>query len=305
MLLTKFQNWRFRYEQNTGKDVWSDISLLNSEEANNNISIAIEESKPLFVGKIGSNEQLLVLWSSKTPIELPMGIKWKIPFSETIACATNAGIKPRSINSYHEFSRLFVDALYTIDLLGVFLLPREKLLWKKFAEQALVCKHLHFTPFVTNFPWSKKLTDKKVFIVSPFLDLFKKQMYKRKQIWSESNLLPNCYLDGYQFPYLIDDNCNLNWQETYQDVLEKMRSTDFDVALFGCGALGFPLAAEAKRIGKVGIHLGGFLQVMFGVAGERHRQHPLFKKYINDAWISPPQSHQPINYQKVEGGCYW
>lgn len=305
MLLTRFKSWRNRYEAKRGVTVWQDISFLNHDQTNNLIGTAIKKEQPFFIGKIGVIEQLLILWSLRIPLELPMGIKWYVHFNETTPCATNAGIKPRTAKSYHEFCDVFVSALPILDLLGVFFKPGEKKLWKKYADDALVCKHLHITPFIANYPWSQELANKKLFIVSPFLDLFKQQLHKRSQIWQKLDLLPNLYLDGYQFPYLIDDNCHLNWQDIYQDVRQKMYSTDFDVALFGCGALGFPLAAEAKRLGKVGIHLGGFLQVMFGVAGARHEQHPLFRQYINNYWINPPPSHRPSNYQKIEGGCYW
>ena len=305
MLLTKFQNWRFRYETSRGKDVWADVSFLNSEQVNCSINNAVRESQPFLVGKIGSNEQLLILWSSQTAIDLPMRLKWRVPFSETLACATNAGLKPRNVNSYQEFSNVLINALSDANLLGVFSLPREKSLWEKFAKQALICHHYRFTPFFSNSPWSQELEDKKIFVVSPFLDLFQQQIKKRKQIWQKLHILPNFEIIGYQFPYLIDDKCSLSWQDVYQEVVKKMQSTSFDVALFGCGALGFPLAAEAKRLGKVGIHLGGFLQVMFGVAGARHEKHPWFKQYINNAWIYPPSSHRPSNYQQVEDGCYW
>ena len=42
---------------------------------------------------------------------------------------------------------------------------------------------------------------------------------------------------------------------------------DFDVALIGCGAYGFPLAAKLKTAGKQAIHLGGVLQALFGIKG--------------------------------------
>ncbi|NJK38238.1 MAG: hypothetical protein HC835_11315 [Oscillatoriales cyanobacterium RM2_1_1] len=130
-------------------------------------------------------------------------------------------------------------------------------------------------------------------------------MEKRTQIWPDSEILPEFSLDGYQFPYLIDENSTLDWREVYQDVLEQMISTEFDVALFGCGALGFPLAAEAKKLGKVGIHLGGMLQVLFGVIGKRYEEHDYFKQQMNQAWIRPPTTNRPSNFQAVEGGCYW
>ena len=44
---------------------------------------------------------------------------------------------------------------------------------------------------------------------------------------------------------------------------------DYDICLIGAGAYGFPLAAHVKRKGKKAIHLGGALQLLFGVKGKR------------------------------------
>ena len=40
---------------------------------------------------------------------------------------------------------------------------------------------------------------------------------------------------------------------------------NFDIALIGCGAYGFPLAAFVKGIGKKAVHIGGPLQLFFGI----------------------------------------
>lgn len=47
-----------------------------------------------------------------------------------------------------------------------------------------------------------------------------------------------------------------NWFQALHDMAEKCRQTEFDVAILGCGAYGFPLAAKIKRMGKIAIHLG-------------------------------------------------
>ena len=76
---------------------------------------------------------------------------------------------------------------------------------------------------------------------------------------------------------------------------------DFDVALIGCGAYGFPLAAYVKRLGKQAIHVGGPLQLYFGIKGKRWDNSGLYNEY----WISPSDNERPKNLNKVEGGCYW
>ena len=60
---------------------------------------------------------------------------------------------------------------------------------------------------------------------------------------------------------------------TWFDALDYMKSEidkyDYDVCLIGCGAYGFPLATHVKHNGKQAIHLGGTLQLLFGIKGNR------------------------------------
>jgi hypothetical protein len=44
---------------------------------------------------------------------------------------------------------------------------------------------------------------------------------------------------------------------------------DFDIAIIGCGAYSFPLAANVKRIGKNSVHLGGASQLLFGFSWKK------------------------------------
>ena len=44
---------------------------------------------------------------------------------------------------------------------------------------------------------------------------------------------------------------------------------DFDTAIIGCGAYGFPLAAKLKAAGKQAFHMGGATQLLFGIKGSR------------------------------------
>ena len=80
---------------------------------------------------------------------------------------------------------------------------------------------------------------------------------------------------------------------------------DFDIALIGCGAYGFPLAAHVKRIGKQAIHLGGSLQILFGIKGKRWDNHPVISKLYNEHWIRPRVEDKPNKAHLVEDACYW
>jgi len=97
--------------------------------------------------------------------------------------------------------------------------------------------------------------------------------------------------------------------ETWFDALEFMfneaMKKDFDIAILGCGAYGFPLAAKLKLAGKQAIHLGGATQLLFGIEGNRWDDHPVISKLYNEYWVRPIESEKPKNANSVEGACYW
>lgn len=83
---------------------------------------------------------------------------------------------------------------------------------------------------------------------------------------------------------------------------DEIRQKDFDIALLGCGAYGFPLAAYIKSLGKQAIHVGGPLQLYFGIRGKRWTDRNF---YSNEFWTSPSVDERPRNIERVEDGCYW
>ena len=50
-----------------------------------------------------------------------------------------------------------------------------------------------------------------------------------------------------------------SWFDALKAMEEQMSTMEFDVVLIGAGSYGLPLAATAKRMGKVTIHIGGGL----------------------------------------------
>jgi hypothetical protein len=92
------------------------------------------------------------------------------------------------------------------------------------------------------------------------------------------------------------------------DLLEELQNElarrTFDVALIAAGGLGIPLAAFVRRQDRVGISLGGHLQVLFGVLGERWRSKLSWQeRYFNDSWVDLPQRHRPGPGESSEN--YW
>lgn len=97
---------------------------------------------------------------------------------------------------------------------------------------------------------------------------------------------------------------------------DEIDKEDYDICLLGCGAYGFPLAAHVKRQGKQAVHLGGALQLLFGIKGKRWEDpnygvkewnipYGSYTALMNKYWIRPDNITSPPNIQQVEGGCYW
>jgi len=92
-----------------------------------------------------------------------------------------------------------------------------------------------------------------------------------------------------------------SWLHALDDLRQAMEREEFDVALVGAGAWSLPLVAHAKKLGKRGMHLGGSLQLLFGIKGARWDQ----KGFYNEAWIRPLPSEVPANHRLMEQGAYW
>lgn len=80
-------------------------------------------------------------------------------------------------------------------------------------------------------------------------------------------------------------------------------ATDAKVVLIGCGALGMPLARRLKEAGRCAIVMGGAIQVLFGIRGQRWKNHPVISRFWNAAWVSPGVDERPAGATAVEGGC--
>jgi len=85
------------------------------------------------------------------------------------------------------------------------------------------------------------------------------------------------------------------------------KKIDFDVAIIGCGAYGFPLAAKLKDLGKTVIHMGGVTQMLFGIRGQRWETDVKAGaiNLPNEYWVRPDKNEVPLNSNQIEGGCYW
>ena len=176
---------------------------------------------------------------------------------------------------------------------------------------------LALEPYWATNPWTRALEGKKVLVIHPFASLIESQYAeKRELLFQDKRVLPNFELKTLQAVQSIGGESEFkDWFEALDWMKNRMDATDYDIALIGCGAYGFPLGAHAKRMGKQSVHLGGALQLLFGIKGKRWENpnygvpvfgvQNMYKRLFNEAWVYPTKNMQPKSADKVEGGCYW
>jgi hypothetical protein len=120
--------------------------------------------------------------------------------------------------------------------------------------------------------------------------------------------LPEFELKTYQ-PFYLGIRENPDKTKDFFRNLECMKKgiaeIDFDIALTAAGPYGFLLAADIKRRGKQAVVVGGVLQMIFGIKGNRWDAVHKYKELYNDYWIRPGEEYKPKNYSDIDGGCYW
>ncbi len=173
-------------------------------------------------------------------------------------------------------------------------------------------------PYWADSPWTRALRGKKVLVVHPFAKLIERQYREhRTQLFKNSDVLPEFELQTIQAVQSLGGDCGRfnTWFDALHYMEDEIDKRVYDIALIGCGAYGFPLAAHVKRAGKKAVHLGGALQLLFGIKGKRWEDpnygsgtFGIKGKYLelfNEYWCRPGDEDKVTNAEKVEGGCYW
>ena len=145
-------------------------------------------------------------------------------------------------------------------------------------------------------------------MIHPFSETIQKQYLKRKYLFDNPQILPEFDLYVLKAVQTIADEKDdrfENWFEALDWMYEEAMKIDFDVALIGCGAYGMPLAALIKKAGKQAIHMGGVLQILFGIKGKRWNDDPVVSKLYNEYWVNPSKNETPVKAKNIEEGCYW
>lgn len=283
--------------------------ILNSDEANKMIYEAIISGKPFFVGRIGGSEFSIMKDYLISKHLCGFSIIRKKLINQINTCA---GFFPPKPSQVKHFAKIMIESTEQVDLLARWWGGFENYIIDKYAKKSLLTDLRSIEPWQNgvSLPWTAALEGKKVLIIHPFEQTIIEQYKIHDKIFPNTKILPKFDLKTLKAVQTIagqTDERFESWFEALDYMYLEAMKIDFDVAIIGCGAYGFPLAAKLKEAGKQAIHLGGATQILFGIKGKRW-EGPLFtyvQAYYNDFWKYPNQLEKPKNAEKIEGGCYW
>lgn len=232
--------------------------------------------------------------------------------------AQNAGVFPIGQEVAERFSERYLQDIPEIDLL-VSHQYYERFMPLRAGIPRVQLEMLY--PFFVEQPWTRYLRDKRVLVIHPFEATIRQQYALREQLFANPDVLPEFELITLKAVQSIAGNTSgfADWFEALATMERQIEAIDFDIALIGCGAYGLPLAAFVKRLGKQAVHMGGGLQLLFGILGKRWVEQyqgywnyrpdvqisldyrPLFNEY----WCYPLSEDTPQGKEKVEDSCYW
>ena len=243
--------------------------------------------------------------------------QWWWMKSRMDAIVTYSGFFPEEEWAIVKYSELLLDDMKYLDVLASF--NSREYLFEQYLKDIPKLYLLLLEPWFAKEPWTRLLEGKKVLVVHPFAELIESQYHnKRGLLFPGTQILPEFELRTVKAVQSLGGVANgfASWFDALEWMEKEMDKTDYDIALIGCGAYGFHLAAHAKRTGHQGVHLGGVLLLLFGIKGNRWEDPEYgvpeigiprgwYQHLFNDAWVKPGRQDRPANADEVEGACYW
>lgn len=278
---------------------------LDDAHANLWLRDRILGGEPFMACRFGSGELRAFLKVQ----EVKMGLRRSIPESNMDSMCINAGFFPRTQQAVMDFGKEMERACRQVDLIAIWeTLPMENYVYDHYTQKALRCYLSGLEPFFCDTPWTSALKGKKVVVIHPFEDTIHSQYAKRKLLFKQEDILPEFELRTVKAVQTIGgqkDSRFDTWFQALDYMYEEAVKEPFDVAIIGCGAYGFPLAARLKAAGHQAIHMGGATQLLFGIRGNRWDSREDYRSIMNANWCRPAENEKPAAADKVEGSCYW
>lgn len=288
---------------------------MNSiSESNKEIIKILTTNKNFSLIRIGAESSIVIEYCLTNNIDTKY-------FNENITLF-NAGIYSRSNDKiiFEKFCKIVIESYKNSSILAYINMPGQINKMQDYIINNYNLFKIHsraLEPFYivneNEKPWTHYLKGKKVLIINPFVESFKKQLKNKFQIFKDPD--KKIFLDDQEFIFYkayqtsAGNHIHEDWYETYNLMCNDIKKLDFDIALLGCGGYGLPLCNFIKmNMNKSAIYIGGGLQLLFGVMGRRWENRDDWKKIIRDndtKFIRPSGDEILRNKDMIEQGCYW
>lgn len=303
---------RHIFEKYFNKDpylpIYAHHQVLGMKKTNQVICEMIQSGRPFMVARFG-NTELSVMTSVLKRRIFGKSEENDARLEEWFQNLQDlSGFFPDQIDMAEKFTDLMLDCCKEVDLLAMFHCYMDDYIITEYMKECRVTFLNHIEPWRCGKPWTAALKGKKVLVIHPFKESIEEQYQKRKQLFSNPEILPDFELKTLKAVQTIAgemDERFATWFDALEYMYDEAMNMEFDIAIIGCGAYGFPLAAMIKRAGKQVIHMGGATQILFGIKGRRWVDNPRAGIEFNDAWVYPKDSETPKKCNVVENHCYW
>ena len=287
--------------------------LIPAKDVQSKIQQLLDNDQPCMIARFGSVELQAVVDSLYPPTisnavrfikgEIP---SWGYAPSTMRTMRINAGFFPATPKMLDRFGELMKDCMKEVDILGSWR-PEEAEVWDIMPQCTRVPIYA-LEPYYFEQTWMPALEGKKVLVIHPFEDTIRKQHARLNKLFANLEMAPHYELKTIKAVQSIAGNQPEgfnDWFEALDWMKREIDKTDFDIAIIGCGAYGFPLAAYVKQIGKKAIHLGGATQYLYGIISSASENNPKLSNLKNEHWVRPSKEETPQGIEKVENSRYW
>lgn len=277
--------------------------MTDIDAQNEYIYNLLMSGKPCMVARYGATETRAILQYEH---------KGCISFKKELALqrmCRSSGFFPKDGKLLYRFAEMMEDCSSELDFIALWYVMQDYLV-DTYAPKARVGTLGGLESWWSDVPWSRALAGKRVVVVHPFSNTIAAQYKNYDKLFENKEVLPLFQLRCVRTPVTLNegelveaDGCK-DWFEALERIYAEVMQEDFDVAIIGCGAYGFPLAAQIKRAGKQAVHMGGASQLLFGIMGKRWETMSV-TQMANEYWTYPLPEDSPENGKLVENGCYW
>lgn len=283
------------------------------------LGAALEAGAGFAAGKLGPSPLHWMAWPlAKASARSRLGLRL---FEREVRrhAEKNSGVYPATPEFLEAWNERYAADVAALDAVGLFL--KGDALERMVVEGYGIANRMHYQdqepdrslPDRPERCWLPLLRGRRVLLVCPFASLLAERAREDvfEGVWARTGkrwFHPRS-VEALDTPYGFAAETQARYPTAF-DLLDAVRSEldrrEFDVALVATAGLAIPLCAHVKRRGRVAVDLGGHLQVLFGVIGQRWRRQRVWREsYFTDAWIDMPARLRPVETGVCDDGAYW